>query len=666
MAASQYQTLVIKTLRGGLSNYDQPIELPDDACPLVENIDFERSSLGGKRRGQVAVTVSGATINTSVVFLHRHLPTVDETASQLWATSVSGTTSIWNYKDTSWHAVTPTDALDTTVNGSVNTIRGLTLHGKLFLAYPLVSGVDRLMVWDGSTLRRTGLAEPAAPVVTNSGSGSFATTRYYRYRYLVNTPTLAIRLSEPSDTTTFTISGTPAGASLAKPAAINEGETHWMIEESINNADFYQIATVAVGTATYVDTNTPEQVTGGVYVLSPPIGTYSLQYSPKFLMADADRLVMGGSWQQAPLASRISWTPVYGAIGFGNDERLNENDDPFVDLDGYDGGALTDCGGPVAGYMYAFKLKRIFKLIRTGNVKQAYQAIKVTSAVGALPHSCVPGVDENGRECLYFLDPEQGPKRIGANGLESCGEDLGGTWKTLTKNALLPSHGIYYPSRRQVWWWVALSDAIAPVPQSPTQIIVANTRSFSETPQGIRRGWSLYLPASGAESLAAYASCMYADNINANTTRNLTLRPLQSGPSNVFGTSLIRICDSGTTDISTSGTAQPYRARIRTKPFAIGSMLQRPSIRAGSLMATASSGTTVYTTLIRDYGVETGTPIAVSLTPAGTETTVIRPMDNLALSDLLAVQVELGDVAAVDNDWELTLASFVVSPGESA
>jgi hypothetical protein len=41
-------------------------------------------------------------------------------------------------------------------------------------------------------------------------------------------------------------------------------------------------------------------------------------------------------------------------------------------------------------------------------------------------------------------------------------------------------------------------------------------------------------------------------------------------------------------------------------------------------------------------------------------------MDNLALSDLLAVQVELGDIAAVDNDWELAMASFVVSPGESA
>ncbi len=335
MAASQYQTLVISTLRGGVNNIDQPISLPDDQCTIVENIDYERSSLGGKRRGQVAVTTSG--MNTAVYFLHRHLPTTDETAAQLWAVSASGTTAIFDYKDTAWHVVSPTDAL--AVASGQYAIRGLTLHGKLFLAYPLVSGVDRLMVWDGSTLRRTGLAEPEAPVVTDSGSGSFGTTRYYRARYVVDSPTLANRWSEPSETTTFTPSGTGAGATITKPVSINEDEQRWIVEESINNADFYQIAGIAVGTTTYVDTLTPSQVTSGTYLLSPPIGTYSLQYSSKFLLADADRLVMGGSWQQPALASRISWTPVYGSVGFGNDERLNENDDPFVDLDGYDGGA---------------------------------------------------------------------------------------------------------------------------------------------------------------------------------------------------------------------------------------------------------------------------------------------------------------------------------------
>lgn len=656
MAASQYQTLVIQSLRGGSNSIDPPISIPDDQVVAIENIDFERSTLGGKRRGQVAVTVSGATINSAVVFLHRHLPTTDETASQLWATSVSGNASIWNYKDTSWHAVSPTDAL--AAASGTYAIRGLTLHGKLFLAYPLVSGVDRLMVWDGSTLRRTGLAEPAAPVVANSGSGAFTTTRYYRVRYYVNTPNLATRKSEPSETTTFNPSGTGAGASIAKPAAINEGELYWLIEESINNADFYEIAAVPVGTGSYVDTNTPEQVTDGTFLLDSPIGAYSLQYSPKFLLADADRLVMGGSWQQSSLASRISWTPVYGSIGIGNDERLDENNDPFVDLDGYDGGALTDGGGPVAGYMYAFKMQRIFKLIRTGNVRQAYQAIKVTSAVGAFPRSVVPGVDERGGECLYFLDPVQGPKRIGSNGLESCGEDIGGFWKTVNPNAVLISHGIFYPLRRQVWWWVAAAGA-----NGPSILIVANTRSFTGSVQGARRGWSFYTsPTQSGTAVTAMnplSSVMYADNINANTTRSLSLKPIVGMQQAV--TPLLRICDSGTTD---AGTA--YRAYIRSKPFSIGSMLQRPSIRAGALMATASSGTTVYTTLIRDYGVETGTPIAVSLTPTGTETTVIRPMDNLALSDLLAVQVELGDIAAVDNDWELAMASFVVSPGESA
>jgi hypothetical protein len=647
MASSAPPPLVINTLRGGRNDIDPPASLPDDQCVLVENIDYERATIGGRRRGQIAVTTSGATINTGAYFLHRHLPTGDETESQLWVTSVSGTTGTFNYKDTAWHAVSPTDLL-ATASGQY-AIRGQTLHGKLFLAYPLQGSVDRLMVWDGSTLRRTGLAEPAAPVVTTSGSGAFATTRYYRVRYSVATgPFISQRLSEPSETTAFSPPGSGAGATITKPAAINEGETHWIIEESINNADFYSIGEIVVGTTTFVDTNDPGTVTGGTFLLAPPIGTYTLEYSPKFLLADSDRLVLGGAWQQSQLQSRISWTPVYASVPpYGNDERLDDNNDPFIDLDGYDGGALTDMGGPVAGYMYAFKWQRIFKLIRTGNVKQAYQAIKVTSAVGAFPRSVVPGVDEQGRECLYFLDPEQGPKRIGANGLESCGEDLGGTWKTLNKNALLVSHGVYYPLRRQVQWWVALTGT------TPDTRIVANTRAFTPSTQGVRRGWSFYTGTGNA----ALASCLYADNINTNGARSLTLKPITGH----LDTTLLRINDSGTTDVGTL-----YQGRIRTKPFVLGGMLERPAIRAGALMATAASGVSVYVTLIRDFGKETGTPIAVDLTPSGTETTVMKPIDNLALSDLLSVQVELGDAAPVDADWELAMASFVVTPGESA
>src|SRR5690606_12080238 len=131
-----------------------------------------------------------------------------------------------------------------------------------------------------------------------------------------------------------------------------------------------------------------------------------------------DRLLMAGAWEQPQLESRVSWTPVFAGPGAGNDERLEEDTDPFLDLDGQSGGGLTAFAGPINGYHYAFKRKRIYKLIRTYARAQAYQALPVTDAFGALPRSTIKGVDPSGRACLYFLDPDLGPCRITVQGIE--------------------------------------------------------------------------------------------------------------------------------------------------------------------------------------------------------------------------------------------------------
>lgn len=638
MASKNPEPILITSWRGGLNNCDPPIALALDQCTIVENIDYERATVGAKRRGQQVITTSGATINSAVVFLHRHLPTGDESQSTLWAASVSGTSSIWNYKDTAWHEIVPTDAL--AVASGQYAIRGLTLHGKSFFAYPLESGVDRLMVYDGMTFRRTGLPEPQAPTVVTSGSGAFSGDRLYRVRYKVAGTGLDARQSEPSESTAFTPPGTGAGATITKPAATGEGEDTWLIEESVDEGDtYYVIAELDTTTTDYTDTLAPTSVPDGA--LAAPIGTYALQHSPKFLLADADRLIIGGSQQQPRLQSRISWSPVYAAPGIGNDERLDDNQDPFFDLDGYDGGELTDGGGPVNGYMYAFKWQRIFKMIRTGNVKQAYQAIKITSSKGALPRSVVPGLDERGHECLYFLDPFVGPCRIGVNGVESCGHDLTATWRTLNKNAALVSHGVYYALKRTVEWWCAFGDST-----TPNQRLMAFVDAFRPEADGVHGGWSL-CPDASQQTLA---SVLYADNINDNTTRSLSLKPYTAAS----GAYLISEEDIGSTD-----NGMLYRGRVRGRPFVLAGMLGRTGIRAGALMGTAASGVDVSVTLIRDFGKETSTPIAVSLTPDGNQTTVTQQIDNLKLDELIALEVEVGDAAAADADWEVNMVSLI-------
>src|SRR5690606_2766684 len=107
-------------------------------------------------------------------------------------------------------------------------------------------------------------------------------------------------------------------------------------------------------------TSTTSDITEDSTRLSPDIGDYALQYNPKFLSADNDRLLMAGAWEQPQLESRVSWTPVFAGPGAGNDERLEEDTDPFLDLDGQSGGGLTAFAGPINGYHYAFKRKRIY------------------------------------------------------------------------------------------------------------------------------------------------------------------------------------------------------------------------------------------------------------------------------------------------------------------
>jgi len=632
--------LTLTDLRGGLNTEDPAFSLPDDQVVLCENMDLTRGSLGGRRLGHSAVTGPNSAYDT--YFLHRHLPTSDETAAQLWAVVVSGSTAIFSYKDTSWHTVTPTgdEALDA-ARGKYR-IRAQSLHGKLFLAYPTDGDTDRLHVWDGTSVRKVGLAEPAAPSVANTGAGSYSTTRYFRVRYTEQVSGRTVRRSEPSEVTTFAPSGSGASARVTKPAAISEGETHWEVEEGLSaTGDFYRIATVAIGTTTYDDSlaSTAIATTG---TLSEDIGDYSLPWNPKFLSSDQDRLLFAGSWEQPALASRLGWTPVYGAPGVGNDERYEDDTDPFLDLDGYDGGELTDFAGPMGGYHFAYKRKRIYKIVRTYARAQAYQAVPLTNAFGAMPGSVVQGLDEAGRPCQYFLDYDLGPARNGVNGVERCGADIHATWLTLNKDAALFCHGVFYPDKMQVIWDVA--EAGSSVPSLRVKLHVVEQTSGR---QGARRGWSV----DTGPYVATLCSTLFSSNIEANAARNVTLVPM-------FGTAIsgakILRGESGSTD-----NAVPYRARVRTKPYLPGGLLSTFSVRKLSVLAEASEAD-LTVTLIRDYGKETR-EATLSLRPSNdNETNVFVDSEAANLAELKAVQVEYGDSGPATADW--VVEAIVLQP----
>jgi hypothetical protein len=643
--------LVIASTRGGMNNTDPAISLPDNQCVTATNVEWVNSMLGERRKGTSAVTLPAFLSGKSrVVFLHRHLPTADETAAELIALGID-TTYALGRKTSAWSEVTISDTPNT-AQPQQNRWAAVSIHGKLHLAYD--SDVDRLHVMDADgTMRRSGLAEPAAPTAADSGgAGALAGTRYYRVRYTVKSGSTTLRRSEFSDTLTHTPGGANASITITKPASISEGETHWELEASLDNANFYILATTVVGTTTVTD-STAFSTGYSAGALSEDTGDYALIPSARYLTHDDDRLIWAGSWENEAYAARVGWTPVYNADGVGNDERFETDTDPFKDLDTYEGGPITGLSEPVLGGIWVFKQRGIYKLTRTSLRRNAYDADKYSDVLGAVPGSVVTAVDETGSPCVYFIDAQQGPCRIGYGGIKRCGEDLRITWETLNVSALaVVCNGLFYPAKKQVHWNVSLGTA-----NTPATRIVLHTDKSRTTADGVRGGWAIW---NGTIS-QAMAMCLFADNIEDNTSRSLKLVPF-IGLNAATDADMIQLCDTGVDD---NGTA--YAAQITTKPYTLVNILRQFIVHSGALLAKAVSGAAITISAVRDFAAETtATVSSVSLAATGTETDVIKPLDSLTGSEFRVVQFTITDVASPTATWELNQLAVREEAGQGA
>lgn len=644
--------LTITSLRGGMNDTDPPSSLAEDQCVLAENVEFVESMLGERRKGSEAIDLTSASLTgkDAVTFLYRHTPSEDETAAELWALGVTfaGAYQL-AYKDTAWHTVTPVDAI--TVTGAYAfTVQAQSLHGKLFLAYK--SAVDRLHVWDGTTLRAAGVATPSAPTAADAGVGTFSGKRYYRVRYIEKSGSTVLRRSEPSDTLTFTPSGTGASVTVTRPALLGVGETHWEIEASLDNANFYAMATIAAATTTHSDSvafNTGYRASG---TLSEDAGDYTVIPSVRYLATDGDRLLCGGSYEDAATASDVIWTPVTNDPGDGNDERIPIDTDNRLSLDGRKGGDLTGLSNPVFGYVYATKLSAIYRLVRSGQRAKAYEAIEISGyTTGAVHGSLVQGVDAGGNACLYALDPKVGPIQIGLKGIQRAGKDIRETWKRLNIDASrVVCRALYYPDKLQVHWWIAVDSDSA-----PSMRIILQTNETRMTEDGVRRGWSIATLPTGTH---VYAACLFADNVDDNAARSLVLKPV-IGTDKAAG--LIQLCDTGDDD---DGDA--YAAQITTRPIAAAGILNEFGIHSAALLATAAADVTVNVSASRDYGLETMAAIGVDLDPTGTETHVIKAIDDFAFSELKTIQVVFADPASPAGVWQLHQFAMRPTAGQAA
>jgi hypothetical protein len=627
------QEFSIASLKGGQNDEDPPHSIADDQTVVALNVEYTNSTLGERRRGceTVGLTNSNLDDQCDCVFLGTHVPEGEEIQnSELWAITAEDGVGVTVARRVAglWEEITPVDAIDPNYPYTLR-INSQSLHGKLFLAYKSADGTDRMHVWDGETLRPAGLdTVDSPPTATDNGSGTLTGDRTYRVRFIVQDGDGNVLLrSEPSGELVFSPSGSGSGITVTRPTAPGEGETHWELEASSGDGNFYLLATIAIATTTYLDTTvlSTDYAEGS---LSEAIGQYTLMEAAKFVIAEQDRVILGSSWEDPTHGCRIQWTPVSNATGVGNDERIPTDTTNFIDLDWQDGGNLTGLSAPVNGIFYAFKHSRIYKVQRTGNLRQSYEAFLLSSTRGAIEGSIINGVDEYGRGCVYFLDSSMGPARVGASGLQYM-RGLNGTWRRVNTTAdLIIAHGVYYPDKNQIHWWVALDSA-----DTPNYKMVSQTTEIRADMGGTQRGWT----TADGKIATAWCSTIVPEQVMHEDTGGvfLSYRPYIG----LSAPDFIQRCDVTDTD---NGTA--YRARILTKPYILAGLLNKWGAMVGSLLAKAQPDASVNLDVkfIRDFGKETN-EINTDLVPEVGETVVNKTFDDLRMSQAYAIQVEFSD-----------------------
>jgi hypothetical protein len=244
-----------------------------------------------------------------------------------------------------------------------------------------------LHVWDGTTLRRVGFGQSAAPTVAEIGAGALSFTRHYRQRYVEMSGTTVVRRSEASTSVSITIAS-KLGVTVTKGSALSEGETHWEIEAAdASDGPWYRITRQAVADTTYDDTSATIDDTD----LSALAGEYMPPPSPKYLLSDTNRVLMAGAWetsgsadQTQPKANRVWYTPVLGSTDEGDDERIPNTIDQQNWVDVGNEGPVTGLAGPLYGDIYVFKYDSVFKLTPTGDFVTPYKVIQVMAGIGAV------------------------------------------------------------------------------------------------------------------------------------------------------------------------------------------------------------------------------------------------------------------------------------------
>ncbi len=645
----------------GRNGIDPPELLRDDECADAFNVEFIQRGLVKKRAGSTILDMTAATVDSVIKSMLTHTPSTNVADSELWIAGVDGApgNELLNRRAAAvWSAPSMIDAMAALQD---HLVEGASLNGLFFLCYD--SAVDRLHVWDGSTVRRVGLQTPsAAPTVANTGGGAYAAIiRYYKVAWLRKSGSTVLARSELSAVVSFTPSGAGTAARVTRPTAPSEGETHWELYGSATGTgSFTRLGTDSViATTFYDDTALPSTYSG--FTVQPLAGANTVPTSWRYIRTDGNRLIGAGSFETGGYSSRVWFTPVLGTSNgstiTGDLERIPQTTDLkyYVDCDEHEGGGITGLSPPMEGAIYVFKFSRIYRLVPTGDVNAPYQRITISNSVGCPWHrSIVLAEDEHGQPCLYFLSAD-GPYRLGASGLQYCGHDVEDLWTNANVNDSIGTltntpHGLYVRFKKQVRWWVA-TDSV----NTLDKCLVFDVRFGQPSVFGVVGGWAQWELAGdgiGDEDRGAKCSVLFGS-----VASGLTRLPRAYIATNDLATILEQ-----DTSANTDNTVV-FQGYAKSKAYAPAGLNRTHSMGIATLYALAGSGITMTLSVIRDFAAETRTFTAL-LTAAGSETRVVVEFEASETQDATVTQYQIGDSAAVSNRW--TLDALIVPVNEQA
>lgn len=646
MSATQRRTLVITNLRGRDGSTSADIAIPNTRAKEMRNVDLFRTPFARKRNGskETASETTGEAFTGYLSALGKHIPGSDETAMELWGVDSAGTPVVQRLAGgTAWTSPTLKDNITTRPQDGVF----LSFNGKLYIFYD--SAVDRLHVWDGSTVRRVGLATPAAATVANTGGGAYAAVlRYYKIIFTSGTSSGA-RWSEASPSVSFTPSGGGTAARITMPALLNEGEAYWKIYASIDNNLYFLIATTVVGTTTYDDSTSYASVStiSGNEAI-PIVGANTVPYSAKFGIVHDNKILMGGSWESQN-SSRIWHTPAMGSSDYADDERVptTVDFDNWFDVNEKDGDYLTGLGAAIQGIPIAFKNRHIYKLRPTLDPTLPYAPLQITDKVGAIRHhTIVMGEDANGDPALYFWS-HRGPYRLGLRGLEYLGKDVEDLHATLNIDATtVTAFAIWHEDKHQVWFYIATGTS-----NTPNLVCVFDVKCgqverdpVTGDPE-VRNGWTTF------DGTIAEARCgvMFAESFAASMPRTLLpyLGSTQTAALLLRGDVAPTTANVGPLD---NGAAFQGYVTIPEKHLAT----LEYKCEVDQVIALGNAGPhTLTLTMTRDYGCEPRSSTVNMAPETGDQTRSQKEFEAAFHADAKSIGMQIGDICPIAAPWEI-------------